>query len=35
MIICETENKARKGLADWPGVVTELPYFEKDGIEEE
>lgn len=24
-----------KSLTDWPGVVTELPYFEKDGIEEE
>ena len=24
-----------KSLADWSGVVTELPYFEKDGIEEE
>ena len=24
-----------KGLTDWSGVVTELPYFEKEGVEEE
>ena len=24
-----------KSLADWSGVVTQLPYFENEGVEEE
>lgn len=24
-----------KSLADWPGIVTQSPYFENEGVEEE
>lgn len=29
------EDLQDKSLADWSGVITELPYFENEGAEEE